>query len=182
MKILDRILQRWRINKGIEYIQTNSNVLDIGNYDEVLFQKLKTKLKYGIGIDPLAKETSSEKYKIIKGYFPKDLHEKIEFDAITLFAVLEHIPVDELDIFVNNISNHLKANGVVIMTVPSKTVDKILSILTKLKLVDGMSLEEHHGYDTNTTESLFNKHGFKLVTHQKFQLGVNNLFVFKKIK
>jgi hypothetical protein len=43
-----------------------------------------------------------------------------------------------------------------------------------------MSLEQHHGFEASSTRSLFERQGLKLVLHQRFQLGLNNLFVFKR--
>jgi len=59
-------------------------------------------------------------------------------------------------------------------------VDNVLKVLTVLKLVDGMSLEEHHGYKPEDTDKIFAKPRFELVTRKTFQLGFNNLFVFRK--
>jgi hypothetical protein len=81
----------------------------------------------------------------------------------------------------NNCFNYLKPGGRVIITVPSPQVDTILAVLTTLKLIDGMSLEEHYGYDPAQTIHLFTAPQFKLVCKQRFQLGLNNLFVFEKI-
>jgi hypothetical protein len=76
--------------------------------------------------------------------------------------------------------NLLKPKGRVIVTVPSPQVDYILEILLKLKLIDGMSLEEHYGFKPSDTEIIFSK-GFKLIKKKKFQLGLNNLYVFEKV-
>ena len=44
-----------------------------------------------------------------------------------------------------------------------------------------MSLEEHHGYDVRETTTVFPPPEFQLVKHQCFQLGLNNLFVFRRV-
>lgn len=180
MKILDRILQIWRIKKGIKYITGTSKILDIGNYDDTLFRMLGRKVKYGVGIDPLAIPAKHQNYEVICGHFPNDLNDNETYDVITLFAVLEHIPTNEINRFAKAISNHLKPGGKLIITVPDTKVDNILNILTKLKLVHGMSLEQHHGYQIDDTEKIFNPYGLILQKHIKFQLGLNNLFVFVK--
>lgn len=181
MKILDKILQNWRINKAVKFIPLESTILDIGAYDSTLFDKLDSKLKYGIGIDPLIIPIKSNKYTLIKGLFPENINSETKYDVITLLAVLEHIPAADIKKFVENINFFLKKDGLVIISVPDSKVDYILSFLTKLNLIDGMSVEEHHGYDTKQTKPLFESNGFKCLKHDKFQLGLNNLFVFKKL-
>jgi hypothetical protein len=68
----------------------------------------------------------------------------------------------------------------VIITVPSLWVDVVVETLCFLKLADGMSLEEHHGFDPRTTPEVFTPHGFDLECRCRFQLGLNHLFVFRK--
>ena len=67
-----------------------------------------------------------------------------------------------------------------IITVPSPFVDQILKVLTTLRLVHGMSVEEHHGYDIKQTAQIFSAPNFRLLSHERFQLGLNNLFVFER--
>jgi hypothetical protein len=43
-----------------------------------------------------------------------------------------------------------------------------------------MSLEEHHGYEVGQTGEIFSKPEFELVIHREFQVGLNNLFVFRR--
>jgi len=51
-----------------------------------------------------------------------------------------------------------------------------------LKMIDGMDVrDEHYGYDTTKTEDIFTSDSsMRLIHHSKFQLGLNNLFVFEK--
>jgi hypothetical protein len=43
-----------------------------------------------------------------------------------------------------------------------------------------MALEQHYGYQPGQTGTLFAVGGLELVRAHKFQLGLNNLFVFRK--
>lgn len=181
MKYLDKFLQNWRTSKALKHISPQSTVLDIGCYDAIVFEKMGKNLKFGIGIDPLIEPLQNSDYQLVKGWFPNDLPKQSQtFDAITLLAVLEHIPDDKMQHFANSCCHALNKNGKLIITVPHKNVDKILDILIFFKIIDGMSLEEHHGFDVKNTKSIFENNGFELIHNSTFQLGLNNLFVFKK--
>ena len=47
-------------------------------------------------------------------------------------------------------------------------------------MIDGMSVEEHYGFDPARTEAIFAPPDFRLVERRRFQLGLNNLYVFEK--
>lgn len=182
MKFLDRFLRDWRVNKCLPYVNVNDSVLDIGCFDGSLFERLKNKpISKSIGIDPLLTERIETKdYTLIPGIFPKDVPENQSFDSIVMLAVLEHIPTLQQHSLSDDCLKLLNSNGRVIITVPSPFVDKILWVLSKLHLIDGMSLEEHYGFKVNQVSKIFDSNNFRLLKHKKFQLGLNNLFVFEK--
>lgn len=183
MKFLDRFLRDWRIKMAEPYVEPNDKVLDIGCFDTTMFDKLATKpIKESIGLDPLLETPSvcGKNYQLLKGKFPKDLPHNKRFNCITMLAVLEHIPREEQSALNKNLFERLESKGRVIITVPSPFVDHILWVLSKLKLVDGMSLEEHYGFRAKDTPSLFSTKDFQLIKHKSFQFGLNNLFVFEK--
>jgi len=183
MKFLDRVLRDYRIKVTSKYIKANDRVLDIGCSDGYLFEKLKTKpLGPSVGLDPLLNdEIVHENYRLIPGKFPYDLpSDNKEFDCITMLAVLEHIPRDQQKKLNNQFNTYLRFSGRIIITVPSPFVDYILWVLCKLHLIDGMSVEEHYGFKVGEVTQLIDSNQFKLLKHKKFQLGLNNLFVFEK--
>lgn len=183
MKFLDRFLRDWRIKMTKPYVRTQDRVLDIGCFDATLFEKLSNKpLGVSIGLDPLLKQTiKTEYYTLLPGKFPDDLPEDNTFNCITMLAVLEHIPkIEQLNLS-KDCFKYLETSGRVIITVPSPFVDHILSLLSKFRLIDGMSLEEHYGFKVEDVPVIFNSKQFKLIKHKKFQLGLNNLFVFEKL-
>ena len=87
----------------------------------------------------------------------------------------------ETSLIAREASRLLSKGGRVIITVPSVLVDKILAILLFLRIVDGMSLEEHHGFSPDDLPGIFLPEGFRLIKKQKFQLGLNNLYVFERL-
>lgn len=180
MKPLDRFLQDWRIRKAHAWVREGDRLLDLGCFDRTLLERVGGRVSRAVGIDPLATPYRNGKIEIVKGSIPGE-HPFAEgaFDSITMLAVLEHIV--EKDALAAECSRLLSPKGRVIITVPRPTVDKILAVLTALKLIDGMSLEEHHGYDIEETPKIFARAGFRLLKRQGFQLGLNQLFVFEKM-
>jgi len=98
------------------------------------------------------------------------------FDVVTMLATLEHIR-DKAPL-ARECRRLLRRNGRVIITVPSPKVDSIVHTLVRLGLADGMSLDEHHGFDPRDTAELFSKEGFAVECHKSFQAGLNHLYVF----
>ena len=181
MTYFDQLLQSQRIAQARSVLQPGARVLDIGSSDGRLFRVVDTLSEGCLGIDPTLKRMVEDgKFKLLPGLFPQDMPAVEPFDAITMLAVLEHFPVNTYTSLVQGCYHFLKPGGKVIITVPSPRVDKILAILLKLRLVHGMSLEEHHGYEVRNTKEIFSPPQFRLVCHRTFQFGLNNLFVFQK--
>ncbi len=182
MTAIDRFLQRWRIAKAIRHIPSGARVLDIGSYDGPLFHALGDRLGSGLGVDPtLPGDRDLGRIQLKRGLFPEAVPADSEpFDAITMLAVLEHFPETAYAGLSAHCARFLKPGGKVIITVPSGMVDRILAVLQFCRLIDGMSLEQHHGYDTGRTPEIFAAH-FRLVHRERFQFGLNNLFLFEKL-
>jgi SAM-dependent methyltransferase len=181
MKLLDRLLQRWRIDKVRPYIAPGARVLDIGCADGELFRRINA-VGEGVGIDPdlPALVQHCPKAVLLKGLYPQALPDDQPFDAITLLAVLEHVPPEQQRNLALTCAQHLKPGGHLLITVPSPSVDAILAVLQSLRLIHGMALEQHYGYDPRQTAAIFAVPGLELIEARKFQLGLNNLFVFRK--
>lgn len=181
MKALDKYLQTVRINKAKKFIRKDDTVLDVGSVDGVMFERWRGFIKQGFGIDPiLSLEIKTDLYTLIPGYFPDVCPQNITYDAITMLAVLEHIPTGVQNQLAENCYKLLNKKGRVIITVPSPQVDTILSLLLKLKLVEGMSLEEHYGFKPEHTKEIFSSQYFTLIHKSTFQFGLNNFFVFER--
>ncbi len=180
MNFLDRFLQRWRISKAKPFLARGARVLDIGCADGALSRQVSGLAEY-IGIDPYIEGSTREGNTVlVKGRFPKDLPDSRPFDAIALLAVVEHIPPDELPGLARDCAALLKPGGHLVITVPSPMVDRLLRVLRSLHVLHGMSMEEHHGFRVGTIAEVFSVETLRLVRSGKFQLGLNNLFVFRK--
>lgn len=182
MKWLDRYLQEQRFKKAKQFLRKNDFVLDVGSDDGLLFERFKGFIAGGVGIEPAAAAMIEKgSYKIIPGYFPDACPQGITFDAIVMLAVLEHIPQETQKKLAEQCASLLKPSGRIIITVPSPRVDDILKYLRMLRLIDGMHLEEHYGFNHHDTPSIFKHPSLKLLHHSNFQLGLNNLFVFERV-
>jgi SAM-dependent methyltransferase len=104
-----------------------------------------------------------------------------EWDVVTMLAVLEHIPPAEQIRIAAACARLLRPGGRVIITVPSPAVDHILAVLRRLRLIEGMSLEQHYGFAPADTVRIFAPPAFRLHRRETFQLGLNHLFIFERV-
>jgi len=179
MKWFDRLLQRWRVSMAIPYLPSGGRVLDIGCHQGELFQALHERLGFGIGMDPLTVAQSQPRYVLLRSPFQYSLPlASASLDAVVMLATLEHI----LDI--ENLASEcyrvLRPGGRVVITVPDVKVDQVVDILVRFHIIDGMSLEEHHGFQPKETPRIFCSHGLELIKGKSFQLGLNYLYVFQR--
>ncbi|MCF7689591.1 MAG: class I SAM-dependent methyltransferase [Cephaloticoccus sp.] len=157
-------------------------LIDVGAFQGELFQALGPRLHTGFGVEPLLPaKLATGSYVIEPGFFPTVRPSIGNWDAITMLAVLEHIPDHAQAVIADACNDLLRPGGRVIITVPALAVDHILAGLKLLRLIDGMSLEEHHGFEPCDTERIFAAPRFRLLRHERFQLGLNHLFVFEKL-
>lgn len=179
MKAVDRLLQSWRERKVRAWLKPGAHVLDIGCHQGEFLEKLGAAIGSSAGLDPLATPRENLRYRIVAKPFvePTDFPAG-SFDAIILLATLEHIR-DKAPL-AREARRLLSPGGRLIMTVPSPRVDDIVHTLVRFGLADGMSLEEHHGFEPKDTRAIFESAGLKLEAHETFQLGLNHLFVFRQ--
>jgi SAM-dependent methyltransferase len=169
------------MRKALRFVPAHARVIDIGAHEGELFQALGPRLEEGFGVEPLSKAVKrTEKFVIEPGYFPAVRPTSVGWDAVTMLAVLEHIPRDQHTALAAACYDLLKPGGRVIITVPSAAVDYILAGLRFFRLIDGMSLEEHYGFEPDDTPQIFAEPKFRLMNRMRFQAGLNTLFVFEK--
>lgn len=182
MKKLDYILRTWRYRKVKPYIQEGSAVLDIGGFDASFLRYIYDRIARGVCIDPFIEERKEGKIESIR----LRIREKLpladsSFDVVTMIAVYEHLG-DLREPVATEIFRVLRDGGIALLTVPGGAVDKLLKVLLKMRLIDGMStFEEHSAFNCRDTIGIFEARGFNLVRWSKFQLGLNNLFIFQKV-
>ncbi|HMF11505.1 MAG TPA: class I SAM-dependent methyltransferase [Gemmataceae bacterium] len=179
MRIVDRLLQAWRAWKARPWITAGARVLDIGCHQGEFLRGLGDHIGPSTGLDPLARPEAAPRFRIVAEPFREPTGFADEsFDAVVLLATLEHVPDKEP--LARECRRILTPGGRVIVTVPTPFVDRIVEWLCRLRLADGMSLDEHHGFDPSQTPAIFTRHGFDVEHAGWFQLGLNRLFVFRK--
>lgn len=181
MKYLDRVLQRWRISQALPWILPGSRVLDIGACQGELFLQAGSAIAPSLGLEPLLPSDGAlGPHPILAQGFPCDALAAADFDAITMLAVIEHLEPEVLAQLDGEFYRLLRPKGRIIITVPSPWVDVILMFLKSLRLIDGMELHQHRGFQPGQVSQLFSEERFRLLRRSRFQLGLNNLFVFEK--
>jgi len=181
MRYVDRCLQRWRMRKALRWLPARVRLIDVGAHEGELFESLGSRLAEGFGIEPLIREPfRGAAYQVRPGFFPAVRPAAGPWDGITMLAVLEHVPAAEQAALADACHQLLRPGGRVIVTVPSPFVDRILALLKALRLIDGMSLEEHYGFEPGDVPGIFAEPRFRLRAHRRFQLGLNHLYVFER--
>jgi SAM-dependent methyltransferase len=175
-------LQNWRIRKALPYIGKGDVVLDIGSADGALFKHsdVSGRVAAGVGIDPDATPVTTDRFRMVQGSFPDDLPAGQQFGTITMLAVLEHIPTDRQPSVARSCFDRTLPGGRLVITVPGPMVDRIIDVLKTVRVIDGMSVDQHYGFDPSRTIPLFEDAGYSLAAARKFQLGLNHLYVFAK--
>jgi 2-polyprenyl-3-methyl-5-hydroxy-6-metoxy-1,4-benzoquinol methylase len=179
---VDRFIRDRRIAQAARFIRPGSRVLDIGCHDGHLFRMIAPALREGVGMDPdLAGPLCGTNFSLRPGHFPEDAPDEPEtFDSVCALAVLEHIDANHRPAFAAAIARMLRAGGEAILTVPAPTVDRILAVMMRLRILDGMEVGQHHGFEIAEVEPLFVQAGLAVERHLTFQFGLNHLFVFRK--
>jgi SAM-dependent methyltransferase len=179
MRFFDRILQNWRAEVARPWVPPGARVLDIGCHQGEFLHSLGDQIGPSVGLDPLAQPLPQLRHQLLSQAFAEPLtFPDASFDAVVLLATLEHIR-DNAPL-ARECQRLLRPGGRVIITVPSPRVDTIVAALCRLRLADGMSVDEHYGFDPHTTPQIFAGAGLVLEHWRRFQLGLNHLLVFRK--
>jgi hypothetical protein len=180
LRFLDRFIQALRFRAAKRYVPQGARVLDIGSADGAWFEYLDSRIGSSVGLDPNASAgTTSGGHRLIAGTLDTVVLDDY-FDCVTALAVLEHLTQGELTTFGERIRACTTEAAVMVATVPSPTVDRILDIGIRLRLLDGMEADEHHGLDVNIIPAVLGAAGWNLATRKTFEFGLNNLFVFER--
>jgi len=184
--MLEKFLSRKRsavANKLIPHRYRNGRILDIG-CGEYPYFLINTQFQEKYGMDRLVDGKGILSGQKKDNIFIKncDIEEKsLElfdseyFDVVTMLAVFEHIETERLPYIIKEIKRVLKFNGIFILTTPAAWADGILKILSGLKLVNPVMIEEHKAlYDKKNILSVLMKNGF---SKENIRFGNFELFI-----
>lgn len=185
MKFLDILIRYWRVKVALRHVPAGiHSAFDIGCDDGFLLRQLDRPNIVKEGIDPRLEGNRllHDGIKLFRGYFQKCVEEENlqgPYDVIFALAVFEHFSEEDIACSASIIPRILTPEGRLIVTVPHPLVDRILDVLMFLRLIDGQATEEHHGFDPDDLVKCLSS-TMKLVRRERFQFGLNNLFVFGK--
>jgi len=178
---LDRLIQRLRFREAAKHIPVGARLLDVGSDDGALFSYLGSRIAPSVGVDPNAPTASlAGGHRLVAGFVDDVTPDLGPFDCCTVLAVLEHLQDEELLALGQSLMDRTSPTGVLVATVPSPVVDPILDVLMRLRLLDGMEVDQHHGVSVAHIPEVLGDVGWKLRLEQRFELGLNNLLVFDR--
>ena len=178
-----------RVRSGLMKDYLTWNVLDIWCGPALTADHMpEDKLYYGIEYNETQVKEWNEKYadKWYK-FFHRDLNNDefdlgdIEFDTVTMTALVEHIR--NHDNLFHEINKYLKKWGRVVLTTPTWFGNYIvLNVFSKIWLTSPEAFEEHCViYTPSYVRMLCRDFGFKTVSHTYFQIWCNQRVVLEKI-
>lgn len=156
-----------------------SSILDIGSGSDPLFLKSST-APFRVGVDRLVPSDGREPGISIAvadvgatGTLPfKDA----SFDAVTMLAVLEHLPPASVLPLLDDIHRVLTDRGILVLTTPPPRTNALLKVLARFRIVSPEEIDEHErAYSARQLERLLNEGSFAghRVEVGTFELGMN---------
>lgn len=180
-EILEPFLRRLRFGACRSAFRPGLKILDYGCGPKYPFFKFLEENgfppKIYLGYDPLLAKPATRKnlktvnkFSSVKGYF----------DLVSLFAVLEHVDYPGYNF--SFLTNHLKKNGLLVLTTPSPAGKWVLEFLCyRLGLVSKREIDEHkHYYSAQEIEAIFTSLGFRKVFIRYYFLNWITAAVFQK--
>ncbi|MBP6506177.1 MAG: class I SAM-dependent methyltransferase [Opitutaceae bacterium] len=182
---LDLFICRWRSRIVRKFLRPDTTVLDFGCGHQALFlQSVQQSIRHGIGLDYDATPGQLAANLEIQNFHFKTRFEFADasFDHITILAVLEHIPLDQVDVLFREFHRILKAGGSVLLTTPTPASQPVLEFLAfKLKIISGPEIADHkHYWNQTDIATLATRNGFSAPTYRRFQFGLNSFAALEK--
>ena len=175
---LDLFICRWRSRIVRRFIRPGATVMDFGCGHQALFlRSVQEQITRGIGLDYDAAPSRPAANIEIQQFHFKERFEFADrtFDQITILAVVEHIPLDQVDILFREFRRVLKDDGRVLLTTPTPAAKPLLEFLAfKLRIISAPEIADHkHYYSESDLRALAALHGLEFTAYSKFLFGFN---------
>ncbi len=183
---LDLFISRWRSRIVRRHLRPSATVLDFGCGHQALFLRaVQPDLQLGIGLDYDATPARPAANLEIQSFHFKDRFEFADrtFDHVTILAVLEHIPLDQVSVLFREFRRILKDGGSVLLTTPTPASKPLLEFLAfKLRIISGPEIADHkHYWNRADIAALARDSGFSVSTYRHFQFGLNSFAALEKL-
>ena len=182
---LDLFICRWRSRIVRRFIRPGATVMDFGCGHQALFlRSVQEQITRGIGLDYDAAPSRPAANIEIQQFHFKERFEFADrtFDQITILAVVEHIPLDQVGLLFREFRRILKDDGRVLLTTPTPASKPLLEFLAfKLKIISAPEIADHkHYYSAADLHTLATQQGFVCSVYETFQFGLNCFAAFTK--
>ena len=183
MNRVDRFIRDRRIAQATRFIRPGSRVLDIGCHDGQLFRVIGPALREGdrSGSRPGGSLSAATISRCDPGGFPTTprTNRRRSTPCARSPSSSTSVPMS---------ARRLRPRLLVCFApearrssrFPRRVSTGFLAVMMRLRILDGMEVGQHHGFETAEVEPLFTEPGLVLARHRTFQLGLNHLFVFQK--
>ena len=183
---LDLFICRWRSRIVRRHVRAGSAVMDFGCGHQAFFLRtLAADISQGIGLDYDATPGRVAPNLEIRQFHFRDRFEFPDgsFDHITILAVLEHIPLDQVSVLFREFHRILKDGGSVLLTTPTPASKPLLEFLAfKLRIISGPEIADHkHYWNRADITALARDSGFSVSTYRHFQFGLNSFAALEKL-
>lgn len=183
---LDLLICRWRSRVVRHHIRPDSVALDFGCGHQALFLRtIAGKIRRGIGIDYDADPGRiAANIEIRQTHFRDRLDfPDRSFDQISLLAVLEHIPLDQVDVLFREFRRLIRDDGIVLITTPTPLAKPVLEFMAfRLKIISEAEIADHrHYWSAADLRALAARHGLVCRTYYRFLLGMNCFTAFSPL-
>jgi ubiquinone/menaquinone biosynthesis C-methylase UbiE len=175
---LDMFICRWRSGVARRQVRPGDTVLDFGCGHQAMFlRSVQEWIKHGVGIDYDADAGQPAPNIELRRFHFKDRLDfpDATFNVVSILAVLEHIPLGQVDVLFREFSRVLAPGGRILITTPTPAAKPVLDFLAfKLHVISEPEIADHqHYYSESDLEALAGRHGLKVTTYRKFLFGFN---------